>query len=48
MKQDTTTIRLRKTTAELLKAVAKRRDRRETMEQVILELVDQYVRKMNA
>ena len=48
MQSDTTTIRVRKSTAELLKAVAKRRDRRETMEQVILELIEQYVRNTNA
>lgn len=38
-----TTIKVRKSTTELLKAVAKSRGRRESMEQVILELVERYV-----
>ena len=39
-----TTIKVRKTTSTLLKAIAKQRGRRESMEQVILELVDRYVK----
>lgn len=41
--EEITTIKVRKTTTALLKAVAKQRGRRESMEQVILELVDRYV-----
>ena len=41
--EETTTIKVRKSTTVLLKAVAKQRGRRESMEQVILELVDRYV-----
>lgn len=43
MEQEVTTIKVRKTTTELLKAIAKQRGRRETQEQVILELVERYV-----
>ena len=39
-----TTIKVRKTTSTLLKVIAKQRGRRESMEQVILELVDRYVK----
>lgn len=39
---DVTTIKVRKSTAELLKVIAKERGRRESMEQIILELVDRY------
>jgi hypothetical protein len=42
---DVTTIKVRKDTTELLKAIAKQRGRRESMEQVILELVERYVRE---
>jgi hypothetical protein len=38
-----TTVKVRKTTSELLKEVALQRGRRETMEQVILELVYRYL-----
>lgn len=41
--EEITTIKVRKTTTSLLKAIAKQRGRRESMEQVILELVDRYV-----
>lgn len=40
---ETTTIKVRKDTVALLKAISKQRGRRESMEQVILELVDRYV-----
>lgn len=40
---ETTTIKVRKDTVVLLKAISKQRGRRESMEQVILELVDRYV-----
>lgn len=39
---EVTTIKVRKGTAELLKVIAKERGRRESMEQIILELVDRY------
>ena len=41
--EQVTTIKVRKSTTELLKAVALQRARRETMEQIILELVDRYM-----
>ena len=41
--EEITTIKVRKTTTSLLKAIAKQRGRRESMEQVILELVERYV-----
>lgn len=41
---DITTIKVRKSTTTLLKAIAKQRGRRESMEQVILELVERYVK----
>ena len=41
---DVTTIKVRKDTTELLKAISRQRGRRESMEQVILELVDRYVK----
>lgn len=47
MAQEKTTVRVRKTTVELLKLIAKRRGREESMEQVILELVDSYVKANN-
>lgn len=47
MNEQTTTIKVRKGTAELLKLIAKQRCRRESMEQVILELVDRYVKETN-
>lgn len=40
-----TTIKVRKTTVNLLKQVAKQRGRRETQEQVILELLDRYIKE---
>jgi hypothetical protein len=42
--EEVTTIKVRKATSTLLKIIAKQRGRRESMEQVILELVDRYVR----
>lgn len=42
--EQVTTIKVRKATTELLKAIAAQRGRRESMEQVILELVERYVR----
>ena len=42
--EEITTIKVRKTTSILLKSIAKQRGRRESMEQVILELVDRYVK----
>ena len=43
----TTTIKVRKETTVLLKVIAKQRGRRESMEQVILELVDRYIKADN-
>lgn len=43
MKNDVTTIKVRKSTTDLLKAVSEKRGRRESMEQVILELVERYL-----
>lgn len=40
-----TTIKVRKMTASLLKAIAKQRGRRESMEQVILELIERYTKE---
>lgn len=42
--EQVTTIKVRKATTELLKAIASQRGRRESMEQVILELVERYIR----
>ena len=47
MNEQTTTIKLINVTADLLKLIAKQRCRRESMEQVILELVDRYVKETN-
>lgn len=44
MKEQVTTIKVRQQTVALLKAIAANRGRRESLEQVVLELVDQYVR----
>ena len=44
--EEITTIKVRKLTATLLKAIAKQRGRRESMEQVILELVERYTREV--
>jgi hypothetical protein len=43
VKNDVTTIKVRKSTTDLLKAVSEKRGRRESMEQVILELVERYL-----
>lgn len=43
MKNDVTTIKVRKSTTDLLKVVSEKRGRRESMEQVILELVERYL-----
>lgn len=42
MNNDTTTIKVRKTTAEKLKQISSIRGRRESMEQVILELIEKH------
>ena len=42
--EQVTTIKVRKATTELLKTIAAQRGRRESMEQVILELVERYIR----
>jgi hypothetical protein len=42
--EQATTIKVRKATTELLKTIAAQRGRRESMEQVILELVERYLR----
>lgn len=42
---EATTIKVRKETTELLKAIAKQRGRRESMEQIVLELVHRYVKE---
>lgn len=44
MKEQVTTIKVRRQTVELLKMLAARRGRRESMEQVVLELIEQYVK----
>ena len=43
VKNDVTTIKVRKSTTDLLKVVSEKRGRRESMEQVILELVERYL-----
>lgn len=40
----TTMIKVRKSTTNLLKQISKQRGRRETQEQVILELIDRYIK----
>lgn len=47
MKDVITSIKVHKETVALLKAVAQVRGRRESMEQVILELVDKYTKGLN-
>lgn len=42
-----TTIKVRRTTTKKLKEIAVDRGRRETMEQVILELVSRYLKDEN-
>ena len=42
-----TSIKVHKETVVLLKAVAQARGRRESMEQVILELIDRYTKGLN-
>ena len=39
-----TTIKVRKSTTQLIKKISELRGRRETQEQVILELIDCYLR----
>lgn len=46
MNNDKTTVKVRKSTAELLRQIASARGRRETMEQVILELIDTYTKRV--
>ena len=43
MNAEITTIKVRKSTVELLKAISESRGRRESMEQVILELIERFV-----
>lgn len=43
-----TTIKLRKSTAELIKDIAVLRGRRETYEQVVQELIEYYLKNCNA
>lgn len=43
--EDITTIKVRKSTIVLLKEIAAHRCRRESMEQVILELIDRYLKE---
>ena len=47
MKDVVTSIKVHKETVALLKVVAQVRGRRESMEQVILELVDKYTKGLN-
>lgn len=47
MEDKVTTVKLRVSTKVLLKAIAQSRGRRESMEQVILELVDRYVKDLD-
>ena len=42
-----TTIKVRKSTTALLKKLAERRGRRESQEQIILELIDTYLKVLN-
>lgn len=42
MRNDVTTIKVRKSTTDLLRTVSEKRGRRESMEQVILELIERY------
>jgi hypothetical protein len=42
MEDKVTTIKIRKSTVEKLKEVSRRRNRKETMEQTILSLIDVY------
>ena len=48
MKEQITTIKVRRQTVALLKVVAANRGRRESLEQVILELLDNYTKAQNA
>ena len=47
MENAITSIKVHKETVVLLKAVAQVRGRRESMEQVILELIDRYTKGIN-
>ena len=40
-----TTMKVRRSTTDLLRIIAKQRNRKETLEQVILELIDAYYRE---
>ena len=42
--EQVTTIKVRRATTELLKAISEQRGRRESMEQVILELIERYMK----
>ena len=43
---DVTAVKVRKSTVALLKTIAETRGRRESMEQVILELIELYMNKV--
>jgi len=43
-----TTVKLHKSTASLLKQISEIRGRRETYEQVIQELIERYLKDLNA
>ena len=47
MENAITSIKVHKETVVMLKAVAQVRGRRESMEQVILELIDRYTKGLN-
>lgn len=47
MLEKVTTIKARATTTDLLKKIAAMRGRRETQEQVILELIERYLKEEN-
>ena len=47
MENTITSIKVHKETVVMLKAVAQVRGRRESMEQVILELIDRYTKGLN-
>ena len=46
--EEVTTIKVRKSTTRLLKEISQLRGRRETQEQIILELVERYLKGENA
>lgn len=46
MSDEITTMKVRKSTTVLLRTIAKHRGRRESLEQVVLELIDQYTKML--